>query len=330
MIVIKKLILLIIFISSIISSKGQDINFTQFHTNYLEINPAFTGSAILPRVSLNYRNQWPAISKAFVTYSSSYDQFFEKYKSGVGFKISNDVQGEGIMNFLSFDASYSYLFKLGVDFYCVSAIQAGYGQNNLNLSKAIFANMIDPINGPVLGMIESITGEKTSYVDFASGIAGYFKDHYFGFSVHHITNPITIKGAGLQNVNRKYSINYGYTFPVHINGWVNPHFYISPSVLFQKQGDFDQIIYGTYVDSRPLTYGVWIRQSFNILPNSLVFLLGYKKDNIKVSYSYDLTLSKLIGLTFGTHEIAFVYLIKNNKPEEKSYKSKLKHSWLSF
>ena len=59
---------------------AQDPEFTQFYANQLYLNPAFAGSARCPRLSLNWRDQWPAISGNFVTYSAAYDQHVE----GVG------------------------------------------------------------------------------------------------------------------------------------------------------------------------------------------------------------------------------------------------------
>ncbi|WP_343789462.1 type IX secretion system membrane protein PorP/SprF, partial [Wandonia haliotis] len=52
--------------------KAQDPIFTQFYANPLYLNPALAGTHGCPRFALNYRNQWPAISGNFVTYSASY------------------------------------------------------------------------------------------------------------------------------------------------------------------------------------------------------------------------------------------------------------------
>ena len=41
------------------STKAQDATFSQFYANPTYLNPALAGSGICPRVSLNYRNQWP-------------------------------------------------------------------------------------------------------------------------------------------------------------------------------------------------------------------------------------------------------------------------------
>ncbi len=40
---------------------AQDAHFSQYYANPLYLNPAFAGSDICPRVTLNYRNQKPVI-----------------------------------------------------------------------------------------------------------------------------------------------------------------------------------------------------------------------------------------------------------------------------
>ena len=54
---------------------SQDLEFTQFYANPLYLNPAFAGSHGCPRVSMNYRDQWPGLSGSYVSYSACYDQY---------------------------------------------------------------------------------------------------------------------------------------------------------------------------------------------------------------------------------------------------------------
>ncbi|MDP6908597.1 MAG: type IX secretion system membrane protein PorP/SprF, partial [Flavobacteriales bacterium] len=63
---------------------AQDPQFTQFYANPLYLNPAFAGSKRCPRVIMNYRNQWPAISGTFVTYSASFDMDINALHGGLG------------------------------------------------------------------------------------------------------------------------------------------------------------------------------------------------------------------------------------------------------
>ena len=66
---------------------AQDPEFTQFYANPLYLNPAFAGTAHCPRLSLNYRNQWPGISGSFITTSASYDQHVDALSGGVGLLV---------------------------------------------------------------------------------------------------------------------------------------------------------------------------------------------------------------------------------------------------
>ena len=50
-----------------INSHAQDPIFTQFYSNPVYLNPAFSGTNKCPRFVMNYRNQWPSFPGAFVT-----------------------------------------------------------------------------------------------------------------------------------------------------------------------------------------------------------------------------------------------------------------------
>ena len=59
------------------TAQAQDPEFTQYFANPLYLNPAFAGTARCPRMTMSYRNQWPAMSGSFVTTSAAYDQQVE-------------------------------------------------------------------------------------------------------------------------------------------------------------------------------------------------------------------------------------------------------------
>ena len=81
-----KVVPLLVGICLLFSGKcfAQDPMFTQFYSNPIYLNPAFSGSNKCPRIVSNYRNQWPGFSGDFITTSVSYDQYIDAIKGGLG------------------------------------------------------------------------------------------------------------------------------------------------------------------------------------------------------------------------------------------------------
>ncbi|MCF6360965.1 MAG: type IX secretion system membrane protein PorP/SprF, partial [Cyclobacteriaceae bacterium] len=95
---------------------GQDVQFSQFYSAPLYLNPAFTGATQLTRVGINYRNQWPALQANFVTLSAYADHFIDDKNSGIGFLIQTDKAGLAGLRSTSFTGTYSYQLPISQTF----------------------------------------------------------------------------------------------------------------------------------------------------------------------------------------------------------------------
>ena len=168
---------------------AQDPEFTQFYANPLYLNPAFAGTARCPRVNLNYRNQWPAISGTYVTYSASYDQHFDALAGGLGLLVTNDKAGQGTLTTTNVAAMYSYQLNINREFSMKFGFQAAYFQKSIDWSKLTFGDMIDERRGFVYNTNEVPGLSKKSNVDLSVGLLGYSKRYFFGFAAHHLTQP---------------------------------------------------------------------------------------------------------------------------------------------
>ena len=104
------LLVLIAFTSS--TSWSQDPTFTQFYSNPLYLNPALAGATGCPRISLNYRNEWPQLTGNYVTYSAAYDSYVKDIKGGVGVIAMYDQQAEGTISTTMLGGIYSYNLKI--------------------------------------------------------------------------------------------------------------------------------------------------------------------------------------------------------------------------
>ncbi|MBE9468322.1 MAG: type IX secretion system membrane protein PorP/SprF [Bacteroidetes bacterium] len=316
----KKIIILLYLPFCIISQiKAQDAQFSQFYTNSLYLNPAFAGSEMNARVAVNYRNQWTGAQSSFATYSASYDQYVDAVQGGVGFHIMDDVRGD--FNTFNISGMYSYKMNLSKKFSFSAGFQTTYSQKKLNWDNLVFPDMIDPSGRNVNTTRELSPNKlKKGFIDFSAGFIGYNKDSYFGFAVHHLTQPLE-SFSGIENysnvLSTKFSLQFGTNIEIKNFRFRKGDLYFSPNILFQQQRNFQQINYGIYLHRRQFEAGFWLRQNLKPHFSSLVFLFGYKSDYYKFAYSYDFNISYLSTRIIGAHELSFVIEFERLKPKKK-------------
>ncbi len=275
---------------------GQDPEFTQFYANPLYLNPAFAGTAHCPRVSLNYRNQWPGISGSFVTTSASYDQHVDGLSGGIGLLVLNDRAGEGTLTTTNVSGIYSYQIPVTRRFSIKAGIQGTWAQKRVDWSKLTFGDMIDARRGFVYTTNEVQRDEPANYVDFSAGVLGFSEKYFVGFAAHHLTEPDESVIEGISPLPRKFTFHAGAVLPVESKGEPAS---LSPNVLVQLQQDFLQINFGMYFNKGPIIGGLWYRNQ-----DSFIALVGFQAGIIKFGYSYDITVSKLTNTTAGSHEFS--------------------------
>lgn len=292
--------------------RAQDPHFSQFYANPLYLNPAFAGSERCPRLSLSYRNQWPAFGSTFVTYNIAYDQYWHALRGGVGIYLMDDVQGsgDGRINTASINAMYSYTLQVSKKFSLAAGFQASFAMRRINWDF-VFPNMIHPLYGPIYASLENpdIINTKRNYLDFSTGIIGFTEKVFFGVAVHHLTQPSESFLRGSDAVlPRKYTAHFGAEIPINSNKFKRGDLLIAPQILFQQQGAFFQQFYwGMYVSRMGILAGFWFRQTFEFQYDAFVMMVGYKYNKLRFSYSYDLTISKLSNSTYGAHEVSIAY-----------------------
>ena len=295
----KKIFYIILLLVISFRSAAQDPTFSQYYSNKLYLNPAFAGTAKCPRLTLNYRNQWPGIDNSFVTYSASYDQQVDALNGGIGVLVMTDRAGEGVLNTTSASFMYSYQFSVNRKFSIRAGFQGTFVQKSIDVSNLRFGDMIDSRRGFVYQSSEQIVSDQVIYPDFSFGLLGFSEKTYFGVAVHHLTEP----NEGFIDATplpRRYTAHFGAILPF---GLRNEDMKWSPNFMFQAQGNFTETSLGLYVTKGPVVAGAWYR-----LSDSYILLLGLQKDDFKIGYSYDITASRLSNQTNGSHEISFSYI----------------------
>lgn len=304
----------LLFFASIASA--QDPIFTQFYANPLYLNPAFAGTDYCPRVSLNYRNQWPGISGSFVTTSASYDQHVDALNGGVGLLVMDDRAGEGTLSSTTVSGIYSYEIPVTRKFSMRAGIQATWAQESLNWSKLTFGDQIHSRRGFIYNTQEVQRDQAANYVDFSAGLVGYSEKFFGGISVNHLTEPNESVAQGDSPLPRKYTLHGGLNIPLRSGNVKAPKTFISPNIIYQHQGGAEQLNLGMYVSRGPLIAGLWYRYD-----ESIVALLGFQTGIMKFGYSYDITTSELSTATSkGSHEISLGFQF-NCKPRSRRFRT---------
>lgn len=295
--------------------KAQDPQFTQFYANQLYLNPAFAGTSKCPRIAANYRNQWPSISGTFVTYSVAYDQYLSGINGGLGVLVTRDDAGKGILTTTRASFIYSYHLAINSKSSINFGFEGGYHVKALNTDNLIFGDQISPTQGVVGGATQDpAQSTSRSAPDFSFGALYYSKYFFMGAAGHHLTEP----DEGLIDESKlpmKITGHMGAKIPLRgMTGGVTKgaKSSISPNVLYQRQGDFQQLNLGLYVQKGALVTGLWYRNS-----DAFIVLIGIEQDMVKLGYSYDLTVSRLGSATAGSHEVSVQWQFPCRPPRQK-------------
>jgi type IX secretion system PorP/SprF family membrane protein len=289
---------------SVSSALAQDPEFTQFYSNPLYLNPAFAGTDKCPRLVMNYRNQWPNLTGSFVTTCASYDQHVETISGGLGLMVMNDRAAQNTLNTTTVSGIYSYQQAINRKFSIKAGFQASYFQKTLDWSKLTFNDMIDPRKGFIYETNDIPRGGGVKNVDFSAGLLGFSKMFYGGFAVHHLNEPNESLIVGTSRLPMKYTIHGGAVIPIKKKYGEGTK--LSPNILYRRQGEFQQLNLGMYVSKGPIVAGVWFRGLLfgDKYRDSFIATIGVQNDNIRVGYSYDVTISELTPATGGSHEVS--------------------------
>ena len=301
-------------ISLFFTAKAQDPQFSQFYASPLYLSPSYAGSTDGSRVILNFRDQWPAIPGSFLTYAFSFDHFIPQLNSGVGLLVLQDRAGSGHLRNTNIGVQYAYQFRLGKRWQVRPAMHFYRSSRSIDFNKLLFNDQMS-LSGNAPSSVEVPPLKKVSYADFSSSVLFYSTRYWGGFVIDHLSTPNQSIIDGESPIPVKYTIHGGYKS--FLNGKTSSYNEESVTVAFnfRSQNKFDQLDAGMYWTRMPVILGIWYRgiPLFKAYKrgytnnDALVILVGYQLKDIKIGYTYDITISRLISNTFGSHEISIIY-----------------------
>lgn len=303
---------------SSVATLAQDPHFSQFYANRLYLNPAFAGVDRCPKISLNYRNQYPTMG-VYETFSASYDQYVSSLRGGIGVLVMRDEAASGALNLTEASLVYSYHLSVSRKFQILAGFQATFRQRALDFYQLTFPDQIDQFYGFVRPTNEIPPDQSTNqHVDISVGLLGYGKGYYFGVVGHHLTEPNEAFYTE-SKLPFKFTVHGGASIPVGRKRLANStQSYLIPNVVWQMQGEVMQVTAGLSFNRGYITGGLAYRNS-GTNPDALVATVGLTPPNwpFTVGYSYDFTISNFGGAGNGAHEISLSYRFDCRRPRRR-------------
>lgn len=327
----RKILLLVLFTSILLSASAQDHMFSQFFNAPVYLNPALTGQFEGDlRMNMIYRNQWTSIGGGGFNYlSASIDYKVPQFGGGIGLMFNRSSEGTAYLNKNNLAATYSY--SVGSDDFILSfGLQAGITNRTIDFSKLIFNDQIDDRLGFIAG--STTAADKPSfdnrfYFDSGAGINLVAGNLMVGAAMQHLNHPDeSFTGdKALLPIRTTAHVSYMLSVTHDDNIDDDQKSYVIPSVVFYKQASTQTMDFGMQYKHRSVNAGVWYRTSGVSGPGafgvSLIFDLFINHDGgekVRMGVSHEASTSRLnYSSTSGTTEGSIGY--QTTLPQRDNY-----------
>lgn len=315
-------IILAVLCSVGIELRGQDPIFSQYYMNSLLSNPAFSGVNPGGNMAVSYRNQWLGYDQGYNTMAVAYDQGLYRNSSLGGWMLADRV-GDGLLSTVVMKGIGATQVSLNRHTFLKGGVELGIGYMQLNWDKLVFGDAIDARFGHVTpGGSRLPTAEvrpdrsSNIYIDMGVGFLLYNKRYYGGFSLKHINRPVVSfydKGE-----RKPIQVNLQGGMHIPLSSLSSDRMFLSPNMLFSYTAGSYQLTLGSLYTFRSFFTGAWIRAARKNI-DAVIASAGVRYDNWRISYSYDLTLSKLTPSTYGSHELGFTIIFEDTSKRNSNF-----------
>lgn len=308
---------------------AQDAQLTQFYATPTYVNPAFAGTGLQTRFGLVARDQWPAIPGAFITANFAIDHNLSGMNSGLGLMVHHDRAGSGALRYSSVTGQYAYEIQLKRKVFLRPALQIGWVQHAVDYSRLVFGDQL--ARGGTVGTYEVMDGTSVGYADIGSGLLFFTPKLWLGAALHHMNKPNQSLLLNEAQVPMKFSMHGGYRITIRTPVIrKNPESFVF-AFNYKAQQKFDQLDLGMYFEREPIFFGLWYRG----LPlfkryapgyannDAVALLVGTIIEDMRIGYSYDVTISRLAANSGGAHEITIGYEIASRQRKRAASKRRI-------
>ena len=296
-------------------SFSQDPVFTQFYNIPESMNPAFAGGSGGSEIGILNRTQWPGLDYSLNSQFFFFDNYIDRYNSGIELTILNQLETVTRYNFTQINLNYSYHVQLSRDWYFYPAISIGMGNKDFAFQNLVLEDQILITQG-IINVNSSdlflLNNGNAKFLDIGAGFLVFNENLWFGGSYKHINKPnISFKDDGENILDGFLSIHGGYKIPFS-RMYSNKEYNLYVNLNYMRQSNYDRVDVGTKMQINDFTFGVFGTlaptsvQSNSHKLTSVNFITNLDYRQFSFGYSYDYNLSSLAN-TKGVFELSVTY-----------------------
>ena len=187
----KRFFLTIIFYCNLFIVLGQDIQYSQFYSVPMYMNPALAGAgAPYWKGTYHTRIQWPKLHARILSNYLSIEKYFDKANSGFGAYVIHDNYSASVLNKITTSFQYSYTLQVSKNLLLKAGASIGFIYYQADASKLIFPDQFD-INGLTgFNTQDPMTTNNSFSPDIGAGIMFYGSHFWAGINTSHINQQI--------------------------------------------------------------------------------------------------------------------------------------------
>jgi type IX secretion system PorP/SprF family membrane protein len=290
----KKSLLSVVFLLSVLACLPQDITFSQINHSKLTYNPGFAGSKKLNDLILSHRNFSPSGFGNYLTYRASFNTYLDRINGGIALQFIRDDQGQGAISRSFISAMYAYSLRIQKNMTIHPALEAKYATYSLNTRDLIFPDMFNRNTWQVDGDPEVIGRRSDSYLDFSAGFRLNYRNEYLrsfrdwtlALGVSHLNKPASLLNKG-QELPRRWMLYFDMEIFLKYLETYQSSTVLIPVFFYTGDKNHHQFQYGTYLKYKKILAGAFIRHDAEMNYLTPVFQLGVSFSDFRLDYSYD-------------------------------------------
>jgi type IX secretion system PorP/SprF family membrane protein len=326
---LKRLFYIVFVITPLQLSEAQENNFSQFYISPQYINPAFAGDASYIKAGLATRLMQPLTGTYIINSLLHIDYKLLNHHSGIGMTFFQHTEE---LTHSKLQLNYSYTIRLSNNAWAKAGLGLSFNQRYTRSKAFTYPDQYNNYGYVGNATTEPSLHERSFFPGVSAGAIIYNEILWLSLSGDYLNMP-TENFAGQNTVYpMKISFMAGMLYPLNKTtskrrfskfGGLEPYSCIGPVISITSQNKYVEASGGIVLHIKPIFVGMHYRYQHDFINpdntayKALVFMAGYRQEEVSVTYSYDFSLSQYSINRSGAHEIAIILYFSSPKHDLK-------------